>query len=130
MDGTAVSDNTTIGNDNGAKNVSHGTATYEWSGLNAETIYYFKIYPYTNSGSAIDYKTDGAPAANATTGVLPEAPLVYFSEYIEGSSNNKAVEIFNGTASTIDLSDYAVKLASNGGGWGTTEKCVRIACIW
>lgn len=28
---------------------------------------------------------------------------LFFSEYIEGSSNNKAVEIYNGTGSTIDL---------------------------
>ena len=39
---------------------------------------------------------------------------LFFSEYIEGSSNNKAIELFNGTGGTIDLSNYTVELYSNG----------------
>ncbi len=41
---------------------------------------------------------------------------LFFSEYIEGSSNNKALEIYNGTGSSIDLTDgnYAIKLYFNG----------------
>jgi uncharacterized repeat protein (TIGR02543 family) len=38
---------------------------------------------------------------------------LYFSEYIEGSSNNKAIEIYNGTSGDIDLSDYSIELYSN-----------------
>ena len=37
----------------------------------------------------------------------------FFSEYVEGSSYNKALEIFNGTGAPVDLSQYH-KLASNG----------------
>jgi Secretion system C-terminal sorting domain/Lamin Tail Domain len=37
------------------------------------------------------------------------------SEYIEGSSNNKALEIYNPTDQTIDLSTYKVFLINNGG---------------
>ncbi|MFC7685759.1 chitobiase/beta-hexosaminidase C-terminal domain-containing protein [Ureibacillus sp. GCM10028918] len=37
------------------------------------------------------------------------------SEYIEGSSNNKALEIYNGTGAPVDLSQYKVELYSNGG---------------
>ncbi len=44
-----------------------GVETYTWTGLDPATQYFFKIYPYTNSGANIDFKTDGAPAANATT---------------------------------------------------------------
>ena len=39
---------------------------------------------------------------------------LFFSEYIEGGSNNKALEIFNGTGAPVDLSDYRVELYSNG----------------
>ena len=39
---------------------------------------------------------------------------LYFSEYVEGSSNNKALEIYNASGSTIDLSDYAI-VRLNGG---------------
>jgi hypothetical protein len=35
---------------------------------------------------------------------------LFFSEYIEGSSFNKAVEIYNPTANTIDLSNYRLIL--------------------
>lgn len=59
VDAIAITDNSTIGNDSGAINLAHGTTAYEWTGLDPETIYYFKIFPYTNSGLAIDYKTDG-----------------------------------------------------------------------
>jgi len=45
-----------------------------------------------------------------------ESPELYFSEYVEGSSNNKALEIFNNKHSTIDLSagNYKVDIYSNG----------------
>jgi uncharacterized protein len=46
--------------------------------------------------------------------VAAGAPDLFFSEYIEGSSNNKALEIYNPTTSTISLSSYTVKLYSNG----------------
>ena len=39
---------------------------------------------------------------------------LFISEYIEGSSFNKAVEIYNGTGSSVDLSTYSVELYSNG----------------
>ena len=36
------------------------------------------------------------------------------SEYVEGSSNNKSIEIYNGTGKSVDLSDYSVELYLNG----------------
>lgn len=39
---------------------------------------------------------------------------VLISEYIEGSSFNKAIEIYNGTGKDIDLSQYTLELYSNG----------------
>ena len=38
------------------------------------------------------------------------------SEYVEGSSNNKAIELFNGTGAPIDLSAYSLKKQTNGAG--------------
>ena len=40
--------------------------------------------------------------------------LVMFSEYIEGSSNNKAVEIYNNTNQPIDLSRITIERYNNG----------------
>jgi len=39
---------------------------------------------------------------------------LYFSEYIEGSSNNKAIEIFNGTGADVSLAGYSVIQYFNG----------------
>lgn len=39
---------------------------------------------------------------------------LFFSEYLEGSSNNRALEVFNPTNSTINLSDYRILRANNG----------------
>lgn len=39
---------------------------------------------------------------------------LFFSEYIEGSSYNKALEIYNGTGISVDLSNYTVDLYGNG----------------
>ncbi|MDZ4182263.1 MAG: endonuclease [Candidatus Cloacimonadaceae bacterium] len=52
--------------------------------------------------------------AGTVIGPTNYATDLFFSEYIEGSSNNKALEIFNGTGNTIDLSLYKVELYSNG----------------
>ncbi|MEM8888128.1 MAG: lamin tail domain-containing protein, partial [Bacteroidota bacterium] len=40
---------------------------------------------------------------------------LFLSEYIEGSGNNKAIEIYNPTATAIDLTDYQVHRFNNGG---------------
>ena len=69
-DGNPVSDDTDWSDDNGAFNVGHkdGANTFTVSGLQPQTAYDFIIYPYTNSGSAIDFKTDGSvPATSVTT---------------------------------------------------------------
>jgi len=53
------------------------------------------------------------PASAAITEVAVANDL-FISEYIEGSSNNKALEIYNGTGADVDLSTYAIKQYSNG----------------
>ncbi|PKN78881.1 MAG: hypothetical protein CVU48_07010 [Candidatus Cloacimonetes bacterium HGW-Cloacimonetes-1] len=48
------------------------------------------------------------------TGAATLATDLFFSEYIEGSSNNKYIEIFNGTGATVDLTGYFLRLIPNG----------------
>ncbi|HWQ80748.1 MAG TPA: lamin tail domain-containing protein [Ignavibacteria bacterium] len=43
-----------------------------------------------------------------------DQPLLLFSEYIEGTSNNKVFELFNASTSTINLSDYVIVQFNNG----------------
>ncbi|HCL00174.1 MAG TPA: hypothetical protein DHW42_08755 [Candidatus Marinimicrobia bacterium] len=51
---------------------------------------------------------DGSPSA------------VFFSEYVEGSMYNKAIEIYNASESSVDLSNYLIRGSSAGGGWLNT----------
>ncbi len=64
--------------------------------------------------------TDSNAQTSSLTGVVvvaaapPAVPDLFFSEYLEGSSNNKALEIYNASTQTVNLSAYTVKLYSNG----------------
>lgn len=49
--------------------------------------------------------------ANAETIVATD---LIISEYIEGSSYNKAIEIYNGTGAPVDLNKYSLELITNG----------------
>ncbi len=53
------------------------------------------------------YSVKAAPAA-------PTPDKLLISEYIEGSSYNKALELYNGTGNEIDLSTITVEIYSNG----------------
>jgi predicted extracellular nuclease len=57
-----------------------------------------------------------APVALAPTAAQAAPTDLFISEYIEGSSFNKAVEIYNGTGSAVDLTagGYRLELYSNG----------------
>jgi len=48
--------------------------------------------------------------------VRAEPTELFFSEYVEGSSNNKVLEIFNGTGGTVDLDaeGYRIEMFFNG----------------
>jgi len=48
-------------------------------------------------------------------GLFAQATDLFFSEYVEGTSNNKAFEIFNGTGQPVDVSAYTVERYNNGG---------------
>ena len=45
---------------------------------------------------------------------------LFFSEYSEGSSNNKYIEIYNPTANAVSLSNYTVYQSGNGGSFTNT----------
>jgi hypothetical protein len=51
--------------------------------------------------------TNYAEAASVPTDLI-------FSEYVEGNSNNKAIELYNGTGQPINLSAYTIELYANG----------------
>lgn len=76
VDGIPVSDS------NLAKNVPYGVNGVVFEGLEPNTTYHFAIFPYTNSGSNIDYKTDGTyPTAEATT---EEVYVLLYEDFDDG----------------------------------------------
>ena len=65
---TVPTDGTPVVDGELAKNVNYGAQTVTFSGLESGATYHFAIFPYTNNGANIDFKTDGTyPTANATT---------------------------------------------------------------
>ncbi len=58
------------------------------------------------TGYRLDVSTTPFTSANATD--------LFISEYVEGSANNKYIEIFNGTGAPVNLSNYRLRLFSNG----------------
>ena len=76
VDGTPVPDSDL------AKNVGYGVNAVAFSGLLANTTYHFAIFPYTNSGSNIDYKTDGNyPTVTITT---ENIEVLLFEDFDDG----------------------------------------------
>ena len=79
VDGIPVPDDPNLADGSAALNIFPGVQTCTFTGLPSTTPYYFVIYPYTNSGSLIDYKTDGtAPSANATT---PNGVIIFHRDF-------------------------------------------------
>ncbi len=52
---------------------------------------------------------------------------IFISEYVEGWSNNKALEIYNPTSAPIDLSQYFVSRYSNGSTTATVANSVQLS---
>ncbi|CAD0004187.1 endonuclease [Flavobacterium salmonis] len=97
--------------------VSGTTATI--TGLTASTSYSIYIKAKDSAGNASASSSTIAVTTNSSdTGGT--ATDLLFSEYIEGSGNNKALEIANNTGSSVSLSAYTIKKQTNGAGsWST-----------
>jgi hypothetical protein len=73
---------------------------------------------FPNGGPNRSYTVIGGGSDNITFWYSDQLPAsLFFSEYIEGSSNNKALEIFNPSQDTVFLADYRIAQSNNGGGW-------------
>lgn len=115
QDGMPVADDTDLSDGSGAMNVMQGEETYTFSNLSANTTYYSIIFPYTNSGSLIDYKNDGPPfpTGSATTedaGIPENLPSVNLSIwpnpgngvfYFTAEKPLQSIEVFNVTGMKV-----------------------------
>ena len=81
------------------------------------------VYSHVFSSPGVyNYQCD--PHASFMTGsiIVSSTPCsdLFFSEYGEGSSNHKYIEIYNPTSSAISLAGYTVYLSGNGGSYTNT----------
>lgn len=71
VDGVFMVDDLNLSDGAGVKNVAFGIQDYTFSGLEPATVYYINVYSYTNSGTLVNFKTDGtSPTGNAKTQAL------------------------------------------------------------
>ncbi|HEY1016637.1 MAG TPA: DNA/RNA non-specific endonuclease, partial [Herpetosiphonaceae bacterium] len=72
--------------------------------------------PTTPPASTATPTPTRTPTATPTATPGGSACGLFFSEYVEGSSNNKALEIYNGGGASVDLAaqGYSVRLYANG----------------
>lgn len=93
------------------------TLTTTISGLTASTAYSFYVNAKDAAGNTSASSNTVSATTNSSGGTATE---LLFSEYIEGSSNNKALEIANNTGASVNLSVYSIKKQTNGAGaWST-----------
>ncbi|WP_290671089.1 endonuclease [Kordia sp.] len=86
--------------------------TYNVSGLSASTSYTFTARAKDAAGNT----SSTSFGVNVTTNAAGDTAELFFSEYVEGSSYNKALEIANFTGSSVNLSSYTIKKQTNGAG--------------
>jgi len=82
------------------------------SGLNSNTQHEFQVQTVCSAGDA-GYSSSAYFTTDEEIIVSSE---LLISEYIEGSSYNKAIELYNFTGSSVNLADYTLKKQSNGAG--------------
>jgi len=118
-----VGDTVTWTNNSGHHNVNGSTATFPgnpagfFSGP-ADMSWVFQ-HVFTLVGT-YNYQCDPhAPSMAGTITVVPATVTgpcaqLFFSEYMEGSGTNKALEIYNPTANTVSLANYSIGTFFNG----------------
>ena len=97
---------------NGILLTTVSASTYTVTGLTASTTYTFTIKTKDTAGNT----SSASNSVNVTTTATPAYSELYISEYYEGLSNNKLIEITNPTGAAISLSSYSIKKQVNGSG--------------
>ena len=83
VDGTPVANDPDLGDGTAAVNVLQGMGTYTFYDLPSNQPYYFKIFPYTNTGANIDYKSDGTPPSVMST--TPNIVIINYENFNDGT---------------------------------------------
>lgn len=95
VDGTPIADDADWSDNVAAFNLLHqdGKNTFTVTNLESETEYTFRIYPYTNAGSNIDYKTDGTvPEVTATTEAVQLFSIAQIQKTPDGQEGDSPLD--------------------------------------
>jgi len=97
----------------GTNTVSTSNTSITVTGLAANTEFCFTVF-------AKDAAQNTAPSSNESCETTDQGASstneIFISEYVEGSSNNKALEIANFTGNSINLSSYTIARDVNSNG--------------
>jgi hypothetical protein len=106
------------------KNVNASVQSQVFTGLQVDSIYYFKIWPYNGTGESSNYKTNGTvPQTSARTDVLNLNIIISEVADPQDSALAKFVEVYNAGVATIDFTVSPIYLCrqSNGVGWASVQ---------
>jgi hypothetical protein len=126
----------TGGNYSGTVNINDGSGTSLAMFTRSQASFSGQAYPANASSITgyvgqfnTTYQLSIRGASDVVSGsVTPPPPVggpdLIISEYVEGSSNNKYLEIYNAGTTTVNLNQYVVRLYTNGS--TTASNSVRL----
>lgn len=128
IDGTPCSNDSNLADGSAAINIAYGSSDqYTFTGLYSSTNYYFRVYSFNGTGTAINYKTDGTvPAISAATlnnssgGFVPVDNFNRNDSNVIGQPSSFSSLIWNKTetisGTSIGISSGRLKMLSTSGG--------------
>ena len=101
----------------GSNTYNTSNTNFTITGLSSETNYCFTVYAKDAAGNTSSVSNQDCETTLASGSASTE---LFISEYVEGSLNNKVIEIANFTGASISLSSYTLARNTNSGtSWGS-----------
>ncbi len=120
VDGTDPTADSDLSDGSALVKVAHGAkGSYSFSGLSATTQYYFQIYPYANSGTNIDFKTNPTVPADDVTTRAKDGPVAWINEIHydnDGTDSGEKIEIVIVDVSSYTLNNFRIDLYNGSDG--------------
>jgi hypothetical protein len=79
VDGVTQPDDADLSDGTAALNIAYDLQSCQFGNLPSNKQYFFKIFPYTNAGTSINYKTDGTPPSTSAT--TPNAVIINYENF-------------------------------------------------
>lgn len=111
-------------NNQNTKVIFQGNQTATFTGLIPDTVYYFKIFPFTNSDTSINYKIDGnVPITYDTTAIFKE-------DFEYGTKTAYEISTVNNSTGSWTLNDALLGNLATDRKNGTKSARVRVGTMY